>query len=79
MKLIPSRNKIQHRFLVMGLVQVRGTMMMLWACDSCNHYGDAGTKWVTVPESDPVRPEIVNAIRRLRNAGHKFFDWEVRR
>lgn len=79
MKLIKSKLKIQKRFLVMGLIEIPGTIMRIWSCDNCGLYEDAGTKWVGAPAPDPVRPEIVNAIRRLRNAGHKFFDWETRR
>lgn len=79
LKLSKSRNRRRWRFLVMGLVSIPGTILRAWHCENCGRYDDAGTRWVDVPAPDPVRPEIVNAIRRLRNAGHKFFDWETRK
>lgn len=76
LKLSKSRNRKKWRFLVMGLITIPGTILRAWHCDNCGRYEDAGTRWVEVPAPDPIRPEIVNAIRRLRKAGHRFFDWE---
>lgn len=76
LQLSKSRNRLKWRFLVMGLITIPGTILRAWHCEGCGRYDDAGTRWVDVPRPDPVRPEIVNAIRRLRNAGHRFFDWE---
>lgn len=78
MNLVPSRYKEQHRFLVMGMIQIRGTLMRTWTCDTCTMIDDAGTKWVETPskESEPVRDHIVYRLRGLRDKGWRFFEWE---
>lgn len=63
-----------YRYLVMGMIKLRGYTLRAWMCHGCNKVTDAGT-WFPEPPW-PVRPDIVNAIRRLRKAGHRFFDWE---
>ena len=44
-----------------------------WVCAE-GHAVDAGS-WFPEPPQ-PVRPEIVQAIRRLKAVGHRFFEWE---
>lgn len=56
------------RYMKFASLVVRG-----WVCP-LGHAQDAGTWFPPPPE--PVRLEIVNAIRRLKAAGHRFFEWE---
>lgn len=63
----------------MGLITIPGTLVLTWSCDGCGATEDAKTRRVEIPGKPPVRPEIVNAIRRLKAAGHRFFDWEKKR
>jgi hypothetical protein len=73
LRLVPCRSR-DYRSLALGLVKIRGTVMRAWVCDQCQDAQDAGTRWPTPAE--PVRDHIVSAIRRLKNAGYRFFDWE---
>ena len=73
MSMAPT-STLNYRFLVMGMIKLRGVVVMLWICDTCSGWHDAGTKYPDV--WDEPRPEIVSAIRRLKSAGYKFFDWE---
>lgn len=75
-RMVPTSTR-NYRYLVMGLVKLRGVMMRVWVCQNefCSAGPeDAGTIWPA--PADPVRPEIVSAIRRLKAAGHRFFEWE---
>ena len=78
--LLKSKLKMQHRFLVMGLIQIPGTLVRFWRCDTstCMVSEDAGTKWVPAPIEDPepVREHIVYRLRALREKGWRFFEWE---
>lgn len=73
LRLVPASTR-HYRYVAMGLIKIRGTVMRTWVCNLCGHVDDAATKWP--PPADPVRPEIVNAIKRLKASGYRFFEWE---
>lgn len=73
LNLVPASTR-HYRYLVMGLVKIRGTVMRTWVCSLCTHVDDAGTKWP--PPEPEIRPQTVSAIKRLRTAGYRFFEWE---
>lgn len=52
---------------------LRGQMLRYWLCQNCRDAQD-DTRWP--PPSEPVRPEIVSAIKRLRAAGWHLHQWE---
>lgn len=78
--LLKSKHREQWRFLVMGMVELRGTMVRFWRCETptCMVSEDAGTKWVETPvkESEPVRQHIVFRLKALRQKGWRFFEWQ---
>lgn len=71
--LTPSSN-LHHRLTKWNLIKIKGIMVRFWLCQNCMWAEDQKTPWPAPPE--PVRLEIVSAIRRLKKAGHRFFDWE---
>lgn len=73
--LLREMDKRRHRFLVMGLVQIRGTVIRAWTCPD-GHVHDGGTKFVEVPAPEPVRDHIVFRLKGLREKGWRFFEWE---
>lgn len=73
MHMVPASTR-HMRFLAWRTIKLRGTTVRAWLCPDCGRADDAGTRFP--PPADPVRPEIVNAIRRLKAAGHRFFEWE---
>lgn len=73
--LLREKDKRKHRFLVMGLIQIRGTVIRAWTCDN-GHVHDGGTKFVEVPAPEPVREHIVFRLKGLREKGWRFFEWE---
>lgn len=75
MRMVPCSTR-HYRYLVMGMIKLRGFTVRAWVCDTCHNTRDAGT-WYPEPPY-PARPDIVDAIRRLKKAGHRFFDWEKR-
>lgn len=52
---------------------IKCLVVRAWVCPE-GHSEDAGTWFPKPPE--PVRPLIVNAIRRLKATGQRFFEWE---
>lgn len=77
-KQLPPRSSRDKRLLVMGLMEIRGTLVRFWRCETptCIVSEDAGTKWVELPESEPVRDHIVYRLKALREKGWRFFEWE---
>lgn len=73
--LLHEMDKRKHRLLVMGMIQIRGTIIRAWTCDN-GHVQDGGTKFVEVPEPFPVREHIVFRLKGLREKGWRFFEWE---
>ena len=75
--LLREMDRRKYRFLVMGLLQIRGTVIRAWKCDlDADHVHDGGTKFVEVPEPLPVRDHIVFRLKGLREKGWRFFEWE---
>lgn len=73
-RMVPVSNRYWRKLMWPPLVNMRGLVMKVWNCADCGAVEDAKTKWP--PPADEVRPEIVTAIKRLKAAGHRFFDWE---
>lgn len=74
LRMVPVSNRYWRKLMWPPLITLRGLVMRVWKCGQCGGVQDAKTRW---PESAPeVRPEIVSAIKRLKAAGHRFFEWE---
>lgn len=68
-KSVPCSNRYYRKNVMM---KIKCLIVRMWVCSS-GHADNAGTVF---PSTPPIRPEIVNAIRRQKAAGWRYFEWE---
>lgn len=68
-KSVPCSNRYYRKNVMM---KIKCQVVRAWVCD-LGHAENAGTLF---PPTVVIRPEIVEAIRRHKAAGWRYFAWE---